>query len=227
MKRLKACSKCGIPKELDQFSWKNKSKGVRQSLCKKCHASYRKSHYQQNKSKYLDQAKAHYERTKMPKHKSELTLDARARVQMRLGAIEKMKREMACLILREHVSCKHPTEDIVHVLERVHEDGSRDVPYRLCKKCGLAIAIEVCPTTLLRPDLPETSLPQIEQSEGKEYVLGGQIYTSDDNLYKAYLELPYPCRRNLELALGLLPKGTELYQDIEMKIEQLKEYGWE
>ena len=51
------CSKCSMAKPEDDFSWK--VKGVRRSgVCRECHRLYRKEHYEKNKQKYKDKARA-------------------------------------------------------------------------------------------------------------------------------------------------------------------------
>ena len=45
----KICSKCGRELPIDQFNWRNKSKGTRRADCKKCHSGYMKQKYQEKK----------------------------------------------------------------------------------------------------------------------------------------------------------------------------------
>lgn len=45
----KKCSKCGRELPLNQFNWRNKSKGTRRADCKECHSGYMKNHYQEKK----------------------------------------------------------------------------------------------------------------------------------------------------------------------------------
>jgi hypothetical protein len=52
----KTCPTCG-PKPIEQFSFKSKAKGTRHSLCKTCHGAYRKTHYENNRAKYIKKAK--------------------------------------------------------------------------------------------------------------------------------------------------------------------------
>ena len=54
---MKRCSKCGIEKSEDDFSFKNVEKGILQCQCKQCHQEYTRSHYADNKSSYIDRAK--------------------------------------------------------------------------------------------------------------------------------------------------------------------------
>jgi len=59
---MKTCTKCNIKKDESDFVYKNKSKGVRQSICKECQKSYKLKHYYKNKD-------AHYKRNKITEDK--------------------------------------------------------------------------------------------------------------------------------------------------------------
>ena len=64
------CSKCGTEKLDNEFNWRHKAKGIRQSCCKACSRSYCKSHYSRNKTTYLDRNK----RAKIENRKKILTI---------------------------------------------------------------------------------------------------------------------------------------------------------
>ena len=49
----KVCSNCKIEKSLDDFLWKNKSKGHKHARCIVCYKEIRKKNYEKNKSYYL------------------------------------------------------------------------------------------------------------------------------------------------------------------------------
>lgn len=49
---MKTCSKCKVSKSLDDFSWSDFGKS-RARYCKTCHKAYRKTHYEENRSRYL------------------------------------------------------------------------------------------------------------------------------------------------------------------------------
>lgn len=51
---MKTCTKCGIEKIEDEFSFKNKRAGTRQSKCKSCYSGIMKSHYENNKQASRD-----------------------------------------------------------------------------------------------------------------------------------------------------------------------------
>ena len=54
----KICPGCGEERDTDRdFSWKNRTKGMRQSWCKFCLAEANSMHYQNNKRVYLDRAR--------------------------------------------------------------------------------------------------------------------------------------------------------------------------
>lgn len=48
---MKKCSKCKEEKSLEEFSWKNKSKGKKASEYKECHRKMRKIYYNNNSEK--------------------------------------------------------------------------------------------------------------------------------------------------------------------------------
>ena len=53
---MKECTRCLEAKPEDQFNWKVKE--VRRATqCKACHSAYRKQHYQDNKTKYLEKSR--------------------------------------------------------------------------------------------------------------------------------------------------------------------------
>lgn len=45
------------PQPVSEFSFKNKAKNIRHSLCKLCHSTYRTQHYQDNRARYIEKAK--------------------------------------------------------------------------------------------------------------------------------------------------------------------------
>lgn len=58
----KRCSRCGDSKPKDDFMWRRKNKGQRDSYCRPCRAAYKKEHYAKNKKRYVKQAKARNDR---------------------------------------------------------------------------------------------------------------------------------------------------------------------
>jgi hypothetical protein len=52
------CAKCGYPKPIDDFSFKNKAKGLRNSYCKECMKPIRRNHYHNNPEPYRGRAVA-------------------------------------------------------------------------------------------------------------------------------------------------------------------------
>ena len=58
----KVCSKCSVEKALEDFPYKNKELGIRNSVCKVCQRQYKKDHYNNNKE-------AHYNRNNITQQK--------------------------------------------------------------------------------------------------------------------------------------------------------------
>lgn len=45
----KICTKCGRELPIENFNWRDKSKGTRRADCKECHSGYMKNRYQEKK----------------------------------------------------------------------------------------------------------------------------------------------------------------------------------
>ncbi len=56
-KEIRYCPKCQQPRSIDNFSFKNKSRGIRHSQCKFCTSTISRAHYKNNKSAYITRAK--------------------------------------------------------------------------------------------------------------------------------------------------------------------------
>lgn len=52
------CIRCGQAKPADEFAWKHRERGRRNSYCRPCQADYGREHYLANKQRYIDQAAA-------------------------------------------------------------------------------------------------------------------------------------------------------------------------
>ena len=52
------CYRCHQTKPVDDFAWRRKHKGQRDSFCRPCRSAYGKEHYAANKQRYIDQAAA-------------------------------------------------------------------------------------------------------------------------------------------------------------------------
>jgi hypothetical protein len=55
---VQKCYRCGEIKPLDEFSWRRKADGQRDTFCRPCRSDYGKEHYQANRQRYIDQAAA-------------------------------------------------------------------------------------------------------------------------------------------------------------------------
>jgi hypothetical protein len=54
----KTCSGCGEERDAEQdFNWKVKNRGLRQTRCKYCQSQVSKHHYKNNKQSYLDRTR--------------------------------------------------------------------------------------------------------------------------------------------------------------------------
>ena len=54
---MKYCNICEQEKPLEEFSWKNKTKGTKTSRCKECQRAYAKAHYSENKEYYVEKSR--------------------------------------------------------------------------------------------------------------------------------------------------------------------------
>jgi hypothetical protein len=55
-RELRKCYRCGQSKPVDDFSWRRRHKGQRDSFCKPCRSAYGREHYLANKERYIAQA---------------------------------------------------------------------------------------------------------------------------------------------------------------------------
>lgn len=65
------CYRCGADKPVDDFAWRRKEKGQRDSFCRPCRSAYGKEHYAANRQRYIDQAR---ERKRVVAHERYLFL---------------------------------------------------------------------------------------------------------------------------------------------------------
>lgn len=54
---MKRCGNCDLEKSDLAFSFKNRTKNIRHTVCKQCHAEYRKQHYLLNHEIYKEKAR--------------------------------------------------------------------------------------------------------------------------------------------------------------------------
>jgi hypothetical protein len=55
---MKRCGRCGELKSVEDFAWRRKAQGQRQTYCRRCQAAYNRDHYLANKRLYVDRARA-------------------------------------------------------------------------------------------------------------------------------------------------------------------------
>ena len=56
------CYVCGLTKPAEQFNWRRRRIGQRDSHCRSCRAVYRHEHYSRNKQRYIDEARERKQR---------------------------------------------------------------------------------------------------------------------------------------------------------------------
>jgi hypothetical protein len=50
------CYRCGEIKPLEDFAWRRKAKGQRDTFCRPCRSAYGREHYGAHRQRYIDQA---------------------------------------------------------------------------------------------------------------------------------------------------------------------------
>src|SRR5690348_6781481 len=50
------CSRCKAEKPDEEFAWRRRAKGQRDTYCRPCRAAYKQEHYRANKQRYIDAA---------------------------------------------------------------------------------------------------------------------------------------------------------------------------
>ena len=53
---FRRCDRCGEMKPADDFAWRRKARGQRDSFCRPCRSAYGREHYVANRQRYIDQA---------------------------------------------------------------------------------------------------------------------------------------------------------------------------
>ena len=56
-KQLVKCYRCGEHKPADEFAWRRRHIGQRDSFCRPCRKAYGREHYLANRQRYIDQAR--------------------------------------------------------------------------------------------------------------------------------------------------------------------------
>jgi hypothetical protein len=57
MDARRRCGSCGEAKPLEDFNWRRRERGQRDSLCRPCRSAYKQAHYRRNKQRYIDQSR--------------------------------------------------------------------------------------------------------------------------------------------------------------------------
>lgn len=59
------CYRCGAIKAAEEFSWRRKTNGQRDSFCRPCRSAYGKEHYAANRQRYINQAQVIKQRLRL------------------------------------------------------------------------------------------------------------------------------------------------------------------
>lgn len=54
---VRKCYRCGELKAVDEFAWRRRARGQRDSFCRPCRSAYGKEHYAANRQRYIDRAR--------------------------------------------------------------------------------------------------------------------------------------------------------------------------
>src|SRR3954452_12984583 len=63
------CCRCGELKPIDDFAWRRRTRGQRDTFCRPCRSAYGKEHYAANRQRYIDQAAAFKQRLRVKRTK--------------------------------------------------------------------------------------------------------------------------------------------------------------
>ena len=66
---IRKCYGCGELKAAEEFSWRRKARGQRDSFCRPCRSAYGKEHYAANRRRYIDQAQVVTQRLRLKRTK--------------------------------------------------------------------------------------------------------------------------------------------------------------
>jgi hypothetical protein len=57
MEERRKCYRCGATKPVDEFAWRRRQIGQRDSFCRPCRKAYGREHYLANRERYIEQAR--------------------------------------------------------------------------------------------------------------------------------------------------------------------------
>jgi hypothetical protein len=113
------CYRCGALKKVEDFSWRRRAKGQRDSFCRPCRSAYGREHYQANRQRYIDQAAASKRRLR----------------------VERTKRLIEFFATHPCVDCGE-TDPVVLEFDHLH-DKSFNIGWGLCQRNWQAIVDEM------------------------------------------------------------------------------------
>jgi hypothetical protein len=59
------CYRCGELKPVEEFAWRRRAEGERDTFCRPCRSAYGKEHYAANRTVYIEQARIQKERLQL------------------------------------------------------------------------------------------------------------------------------------------------------------------
>lgn len=164
MNGAKKCAGCGRVLKIDGFGYKDKKKGIRQSICRECFSAYNRKRYQENKEKIRERVKSHRD------NHPELELDTRLKscaknpskknaymavdAALRSGVLEKPEKCSGCgsrgRLSAHHYDYSKPL-DVIWVCRKCHyavdEIKRRENGINDCKKRPVVMVLdgrEIC-----------------------------------------------------------------------------------
>jgi hypothetical protein len=66
---VQKCYRCGELKPAEEFAWRRKARGQRDSFCRPCRAGYHREHYLANRERYIEQARVQKQRLMLERTK--------------------------------------------------------------------------------------------------------------------------------------------------------------
>jgi hypothetical protein len=66
---VRKCYRCGELKPIEDFSWRRRAHGQRDTFCRPCRSAYGKEHYAANRARYIEQARIQKEKLMLERTK--------------------------------------------------------------------------------------------------------------------------------------------------------------
>lgn len=128
------CTKCNKEKYIEEFSFRNKSKGILHRVCKECHKVVAQKHYIRNKNKYKNRARTWSQNNKKDRASILRNSDLRRKYNMTIDDYMLMDTQQKgkCAICNTKCRSKR-----ILCVDHCHETGK--VRGLLCLGCNTAL----------------------------------------------------------------------------------------